>query len=261
MNPPDQAFTNSVGTIMQTRWLAHALYSSLTDNPGDPQSHTPEKFYLVAQQTVSEASPEATHETLLNNAKRLWKEMDTQTEYEQMGIRFREWLSQQGHTLQDHPRLIHALAVILADVRSAMPDTTARTEAGSHQGTVEHTARQVAKPRTLTPPAPIRDNNQRYVNIKKSPPRFQKHPQRDRQHERTTRLPTGRHLIHTGQTAPHHQGGCLRTAPSCTHIDPPLRHPEMPQPRARYRRSDRTGRIPSPLRPLHSRNATARTPT
>ena len=41
-----------------------------------------------------------------------------------MGIRFREWISQQGHTLQDHPRLTHALAVILADVRSAMPDTT-----------------------------------------------------------------------------------------------------------------------------------------
>ena len=65
----------SVPNVMTARRLIHALSTWLEDqHPSDPRSD-PKRLYWVSQQTIDELGADATHESLLEQAKKNWYHM------------------------------------------------------------------------------------------------------------------------------------------------------------------------------------------
>ena len=109
---------------MTVKWLAHALGTWLDKQGQAENSYNPDQLYLVSQQTVEQSEQDATHDVLLDNAKRNWAEMNGLSENETAGRIFRDWLQQHGQSLEDHPRFIYIISAVLEDVRRAIPNAS-----------------------------------------------------------------------------------------------------------------------------------------
>lgn len=141
MNIAEPAFQKSISYIMNTKWLVHALRTWLDEQGQLQDPYTTDQLNLISQQTINQSGPGATHKTLLGNAKRNWTQMtQTLSENQNMGELFRNWLNQQGQSLQDHPRLTHTIAAILQDVRKAIPSASAEEQLQAIKAlwTIEH---------------------------------------------------------------------------------------------------------------------------
>ena len=123
MQHPDPISEKSVTNIMTTRRLVHELNSWLEDLHPSGTPRDPDRLYLIVQQTINESDKNATHKSLLENAKKNWNQAGPPSDNETMGNLFRNWLNQQDLDPLNNLALTHTIAVAFADVQRVLPGT------------------------------------------------------------------------------------------------------------------------------------------
>ena len=109
----------SVPNIMATRRLIASLNTWLEDSDPSAPRCDPQKLRWVAQQTIEELGPDASHESLLEQAKINWYDPGLPTEDETLGTLFREWLLTQREQDPNHNR--RTMATVFTEIQRVMP--------------------------------------------------------------------------------------------------------------------------------------------
>ena len=119
MSLAESPSSKSVPELMMAKRLTHALSTWLEDQDPSAPPCDPHRLHRVTQQTIEELGTDASHDSLLKQAKKNWNDMGPPSESETLGQLIREWLIQQGHEPAEHHR---AIAGLFAEVQRAMPD-------------------------------------------------------------------------------------------------------------------------------------------
>ena len=121
----------SVPNVMTAKRLIESLSTWLEDeNPLAPRCD-PKRLYRVAQQTIDELGAEASHESLLKQAKKNWHDIGPPSESETLGVLFRAWMSQHRQDPGDHHR---AMATLFAEVQRVLPDAAQKEKLQALKG-------------------------------------------------------------------------------------------------------------------------------